>query len=67
MEKWEGLARKMGRSDSKQGRSASKQGRPDSKTGRSDSKKEGLVETSQPSKKNIQVETLRLFWRAIDR
>ena len=39
----------MGRSDSKHGRSESKKGRPDSKTGRSDSKKEGLVDTSQPS------------------
>ena len=48
-EKWEGLTRKMGRSDSKHGMSESKQGRSDSKTGRCDSKREGLVDTSQPS------------------
>ena len=48
LEKWEGLARKMGTSDSKHGRSESKQGTLDSKTGRSGSKKEGLVDTSQP-------------------
>ena len=52
LEKWEGLTRKMGRSDSKHGRSESKQGRSDSKTGRSGLTRKKVLMTLHSHRKN---------------
>ena len=52
LEKWEGLTRKMERSDSKHGRSESKQGRSDSKTGRSGLTRKKLLMTLHSHRKN---------------
>ena len=52
LEKWEGLTRKMGRSDSKHGRSESKQGRSFSKTGRSGLTRKKVLMTPHSHRKN---------------
>ena len=52
LEKWEGLTRKMGSSDSKHGRSESKQGRSDSKTGRSGLTRKKVLMTLHSHRKN---------------